>query len=182
MDNQTYLAESMRTLASSEQFLDKVPADILLGAIRDYIDITRRLDLIKKSLFYGLDFDIDAAAFSPSVDTEKSIHAVNPHLLHAAIGLATETGEIMEALERTARGELLDDINMREEIGDIEWYLAIVYREMNTSPEAEKARNIAKLRAAYPERFTPELARERDHETERRILQGEYGNTEKQTG
>lgn len=182
MDNETYLTESGRTLADSEPFFDRVPEDVLLGAMRDFIDVARRLDLVKKSLFYGRSFDNASARFAPSLDSGKSVGAINSRLLHAAIGLATETGEIMEALERTAVGEPLDEVNICEEIGDIEWYLAIAYREMRTTPAAEKARNIAKLRAAYPGRFTPELALARDRERERRVLESTYGSTEEKAG
>jgi len=44
------------------------------------------------------------------------------NLIHAAIGIATEIGELKEAY---------DDVNKKEELGDIYWYMAILWREMD---------------------------------------------------
>jgi NTP pyrophosphatase (non-canonical NTP hydrolase) len=44
------------------------------------------------------------------------------NLIHGAIGLATEVGELKDAFE---------DVNRREEIGDLLWYCAIFERELH---------------------------------------------------
>ena len=54
-------------------------------------------------------------------------------LLHGAIGIVTETGEIKEALSSIR----IDVVNITEEIGDILWYLSIFSREYNYSFEPE---------------------------------------------
>jgi len=55
------------------------------------------------------------------------------NIIHAAIGIATEIGELKEAF---------DDINRKEELGDIYWYMAILWREFELdwkSPYIEKS-------------------------------------------
>ena len=46
-------------------------------------------------------------------------------LLHGAIGIVTEIGEIFEALEKRK----VDIVNIGEEVTDVYWYLAIFQRE-----------------------------------------------------
>lgn len=53
-------------------------------------------------------------------------------LLHAACGLVTETGELLESIDKSiGTTHYLDPINVKEELGDITWYLAIDMREFN---------------------------------------------------
>jgi hypothetical protein len=52
-------------------------------------------------------------------------------LLHGSIGLCTETAELFEMLEK----ETLDLVNLKEEIGDSLWYLAVIIHELQLSPD-----------------------------------------------
>ncbi len=49
-----------------------------------------------------------------------------PALLHAVLGLYTEAAEMLEALWAALHGAPLDEINLFEEAGDLEWYLALL--------------------------------------------------------
>lgn len=55
----------------------------------------------------------------------------NIRLLHATIGAMTEIGELFEMLER----EKIDLTNLREEVGDITWYIAIACDELKLDME-----------------------------------------------
>lgn len=93
-------------------------------------------------------------------------------LLHAGIGIATESGEFLDALKKTVfYGKELDKVNLKEELGDVLWYIAIAMDELGTDFETEMNRNIEKLSARYPEKFTSEKAMNRDLDTERKILE-----------
>jgi len=48
---------------------------------------------------------------------------------------------------------------LREEIGDILWYLAAIIRAEGWEFEDIMEENINKLRKRYPEKFTTELAK-----------------------
>jgi len=51
----------------------------------------------------------------------------NPDLVHAIVGISTETGELIEQLEMSMFDEeLLDIINVKEELGDLMWYMALM--------------------------------------------------------
>jgi NTP pyrophosphatase (non-canonical NTP hydrolase) len=93
-------------------------------------------------------------------------------LLHAAMGLGTEAGEFMDALKKHLfYSRPIDAVNLQEEIGDIMWYLAIACDELDVSFEEVQAKNIAKLKARYPDKFTEEKAENRNLVEERAILE-----------
>ena len=97
---------------------------------------------------------------------------VSENLLHGAFGLCTESGELQDALKRTLfYGTELDKTNLIEELGDIEWYLALIRTELDVSQEEVQQANLAKLRKRFPEKFTSEEALERDLEGERDAIE-----------
>lgn len=92
-------------------------------------------------------------------------------LLHAGIGLATESGEFLDALKKAVfYGKELDKVNLKEELGDILWYMAIAMDVLGTDFETEMKKNIEKLKARYGEKFSQAAAESRDLEKERKIL------------
>ena len=93
-------------------------------------------------------------------------------LLHAGIGLSTEAGEFLDALKKHIfYGKELDRVNLKEEMGDLFWYLAIACDELNVEFEPLMETNIAKLKARYGEKFSEQRAENRDLGTERTILE-----------
>lgn len=98
-------------------------------------------------------------------------HEMN--LLHAAIGIGTEAGEMLDAFKRKLfYGKELDVVNVKEELGDLIWYMAILMRELDLDFHEILQLNIDKLRARFPEKFTENHALNRDLEVERNILEG----------
>lgn len=96
-------------------------------------------------------------------------------LLHGAIGITTESGEIMDAIKKHIfYGKPLDKVNLIEEIGDVMWYCALILRELDTTFEDAAQININKLRARYGDKFSEFDALNRDLIKERDIL--ENGN------
>lgn len=97
---------------------------------------------------------------------------LNPRILHAAFGFITESGEFADALKKSMfYGKELDVVNLKEEAGDILWYMAILFDELDTSFEEEMERVIGKLKIRFPEKFTEELAETRDLDAERKHLE-----------
>ena len=97
---------------------------------------------------------------------------VSNDLLHAAIGIATESGEFLDALKKSLfYGKDLDKVNLREEMGDIMWYIAIACHALDTDLSTVMDVNIAKLRARFPNKFTNEAALTRNLDKEREILE-----------
>lgn len=92
-------------------------------------------------------------------------------LLHAGIGLSTESGEFLDALKKHIfYGKELDRVNLAEELGDLFWYMAIVADELGVEFESVMDRNIQKLKARYGEKFSEQKAEKRDLDSERTIL------------
>ena len=97
-----------------------------------------------------------------------------PRLVHASMGLQTEAGEFTDALKKYVYyGKELDRVNLGEEIGDILWYCALACNALGIDMGAVMEKNIAKLQARYPDKFTEEAALVRHLEVERSILEGE---------
>jgi NTP pyrophosphatase (non-canonical NTP hydrolase) len=95
------------------------------------------------------------------------------HLLHGSIGIATESGEILDAIKKHIYyGKPLDKVNLKEEIGDVLWYCALLLRNLDSSFEEVAETNIKKLRARFGDKFSEFDAQNRDLETERAILEG----------
>ena len=93
-------------------------------------------------------------------------------LIHAAMGMQTESSEFTDALKKAIfYGKTLDVPNLKEELGDLLWYVSIAMDELGTSYEQEMARVNKKLKARYPEKFTTEKAINRDLQKERKILE-----------
>lgn len=93
-------------------------------------------------------------------------------LLHSAIGIATESGELLDALKkRMFYNKALDHTNVVEELGDLLWYVAIGLDACGTTFEAEADRVIRKLRVRFPDKFNTVDAACRDLEAERLELE-----------
>lgn len=152
----------------------------LKDAMREFIEAGERLDAIKKALFYGRKTEL----FVKPTDGVNSINSLplnmlagNPdeaiNLFHGIIGKATETAELIEALEIALFNDKpLDHTNVGEEVGDGMWYDALISRAIGQSLEEIQTRNIAKLKHRFPEKFDEFFANNRDLYGERTILEG----------
>lgn len=81
-------------------------------------------------------------------------------LIHAVVCLAGEVGELNEAVKKAMfYGKPLDEANLKEEAGDILWYIAgPLCRALGVTLESIAADNVAKLQKRYPEKYTDAAA------------------------
>ena len=113
----------------------------------------------------------ESSEFNMLVDQDTKIYH-KERLIHAAFGMQTETAEFTDALKKSLfYGKVLDVTNLKEELGDLLWYVAIAMDELDTDFETEMQRVINKLKVRYPEKFTREAAEERDLDAERQELE-----------
>ena len=106
-------------------------------------------------------------------DVESSNLLVATRLTHGALGLTGEVGELAYAVEKWIHyGKPLDIVNIKEEVGDCLWYLALVCNAVGIDLGESMEANINKLKVRYPEKYSDEKASEenRDRELERREL------------
>src|SRR6266404_8273706 len=58
------------------------------------------------------------------------------HILHAALGLGGEVGELQDALiKHFVYGKSLDRVNLKEELGDCLWFIGKMLRQLDSTFE-----------------------------------------------
>jgi hypothetical protein len=171
VDNKTYLEASART-ASTQFHEDKITPAMVEMALQEAIATGNMLDAIKKGLYYGKSLpDNHPALDNKFNETDLDLRANDQDILHAALCIYTEATEMLEAIYLSMKGAEFDKVNAAEELGDAEWYMAMLYRSLEETPENVKRVNIDKLRHRYPEKFRSMDAIDRDLDTEREILE-----------
>lgn len=77
--------------------------------------------------------------------------------LHGIIGISTEAGELLDVVKKAMFYDRSPDLeNVREEIGDLMWYIMCILRSENWDLEDIMEENITKLKKRYPNQFTTE--------------------------
>ena len=200
MQDKEYVENALRTESNDFDAIRTRMKDVapLLGTILSQaLASAQAVDLLKKYLFYGKAIDAqklqklskamgsNAAAQALGLSPPSEHVTTTPEMdlttcqettirsLHAAMGLLTESGEVIEAVARELSGlGPIDRTNVKEEAGDLFWYLAILSSAAGFSFGESKERNIEKLRARYGDRFSDQRAKERDLAMERDVLEG----------
>lgn len=105
----------------------------------------------------------------PSGMEGADMRLVPTRALNAALGLVGEAGELAEIIKKWIfHGKPLELSKIANELGDILWYVSMMadvfYFKM---ADIARANNV-KLQVRYPEKFTPQLAENRDTDKEDR--------------
>lgn len=158
------------------------------GAFMMAIAVATLADIMKKNIFYGRPIDpqkvwrtISALEqgvehFEGHMDVPAVEYGIDPRILHGVLGKFTEAGEMMEAVWNSMlSGKPIDMVNLGEEMGDDQWYDAILFDACGFDIDKIRDTVIAKLKARYPESFTNEAANGRDLAVERGILEAGIG-------
>lgn len=151
-----------------------------IGVLKVAITYAEGLDLIKKRLYYGRSPDPDRkpdelAAQQNKLLWDKTAEIV-PHfatLLHVVLGIATEAGEAIECFMKGASEKNIDLVNMKEELGDVLWYIQLACNAIGTSIPELMTINDAKLEKRFGKVFSEDAANNRDLDAERKTLEGE---------
>lgn len=95
-------------------------------------------------------------------------------LIHATLGMASEVGELADALKKhIIYGHTLDEINILEESSDLSWYVALGLAAIKHTMSEALERNIAKLKVRFGDKFDAHKALNRDLDAERKALEGD---------
>lgn len=104
--------------------------------------------------------------------TDAPLDTKELHDIHMVVGMSTEINEILDVFKKKlAYNKPVDWVNVKEEIGDIMWYLANFCRTNNFNLQEILDVNIEKLKCRYPERFSEDNAIFRNIDAERSILE-----------
>lgn len=97
---------------------------------------------------------------------------VHPDIVHAWLGVTTETGESGDVIKKAMiYGASPDLVNLDEEFGDKLWYIALYCFRRNISFSDLFTQNIEKLKLRFPDKYSDQAALERDTIAERRVLE-----------
>lgn len=113
-------------------------ADRALHALRERAEIaSRHADLV-------------ACLVKPGSDVLRDLTPETANLLHLASALCGEAGELFDPIKKTAiYGKPIDFENIREELGDIEFYLEGIRSALGITRESTLQANIDKLSVRY---------------------------------
>lgn len=86
----------------------------------------------------------------PGQNIIDELTPISAHLLHMAVGVCGEAGELIDCIKKQAiYGKDLDEINLVEELGDLEFYLEGIRQATGVTREACLAANMRKLAKRY---------------------------------
>jgi len=92
--------------------------------------------------------------------------------LHMVLGMQTESAEIADVFKKhIAYKKEIDWVNIKEELGDVMFYIANMCNINGWDLRDILETNIKKLEARYPEKFNEENALNRNLDKERGILE-----------
>jgi NTP pyrophosphatase (non-canonical NTP hydrolase) len=183
------LVEYQEKALRTESIVTEVVADKneLLHVLSIFVTAGEMLDCLKKKIYYknpkkynekfqelsdSLKFFDTCADRHHGEQQEEPLIGIDPRVFHGIVGASTESAELAAALMKYITTGQLDGVNVQEEMADTSWYFAILNDSLDLSWEEGLVRNIAKLKARYPEKYSDESAEVRDLDTERKILEG----------
>ena len=184
-DVSEYKQLALRSDLSDEQY-EEVNKRIdnnfrLIHKLGSYIDLleaySNAIDEIKKALFYGKSpTPQNCTELSPPTPFDRK----RLEIIHGLIGLFSEVGELVPILKQALSDPTeIDKVNAAEEIGDVCWYLLGVLCEgLEIDPYDVLSANIEKLKARYPDKFSFNLANERNLLNERETLEKKLGENQ----
>lgn len=105
-------------------------------------------------------------------DTDPHTDQMSFILLHMVLGMVTESGEVADLLKKhMAYSRPLDTTKLKDELGDLFFYLCGALIDIGSSLDEIIAMNMAKLRKRYPNGYTHTNANNRDSGAENEAQQ-----------
>jgi NTP pyrophosphatase (non-canonical NTP hydrolase) len=177
-DMTRYQAEALATESPGNAETSKMLVrtyEVTAEYLADLSAAGQKMDRVKRTIYYGkIDGEL-MEELMPTYPTGEKRERIEQctRLLHGIIGLMTELGETCEEIFRFLEsGGELNRENLKEEMGDFLWYINLILSVVGTNIPLVAERNIAKLRARYPNKFNSLDAIRRDRENELKALEG----------
>ena len=91
----------------------------------------------------------------PAEAIDKALTPDGIDLTHAAMGIAGESGEVVDLIKKAVvNGHELDNEKVKEEVGDLLFYLQMVGMTCGFTLERAMLDNMAKLTHRYPDGYS----------------------------
>jgi len=104
--------------------------------------------------------------------TNADLGSETSNTIHMLMGMQTEIGELTDPFKKQfAYNKPIDWFNVKEEIGDLMWYIGNLCYMLNFDLEEILEKNIEKLKVRYPDKFDSGYAIQRNLNKERDILE-----------
>jgi NTP pyrophosphatase (non-canonical NTP hydrolase) len=150
----TYQERALRTL-SQKVATHTVSAKRWESFRHILFGISEMADDLKRDIFYGLGTPQPADKMMPPMSTDEA------YMYHALLGIISELGELYDSVL------MRDKLNTIEELGDLEWYLALARNAVGTTQDEVQEANIRKLMERFPDKFNEKDVVNRDLDAER---------------
>lgn len=99
------------------------------------------------------------ALCKPGEQIVNELTPIQAHMLHMAIGVAGEAGELLDAIKKHCIYQKpLDLENVIEELGDLEFYMAGLRQALELDQDAILLHNFNKLSKRYGKTYSNEAA------------------------
>lgn len=187
MTNEQYREAGLRTwIPLANKMLDVKHAT--LGMISEVGELA---DMLKRSLAYGKPFDrINAIEEIGDIYwyvnlLEHTLGFPAPQQANYDFSLSTQTVDGLLLRISRVVGTMSSEVAMARDVNDLsvtgllevlQLHLEHILYCVEATPQEAKAANIAKLAKRFPEKFTQELAINRDHAAERVVLEAHVGS------
>lgn len=103
--------------------------------------------------------------YQQEVERTTGTKAFNDTLVMTAMGLAGETGEVIDILKKCLfHGHKFDQEKITKELGDLLWYATALCNALNVPLSDVIDKNVEKLRKRYPDGFDHEKSKNREQE------------------
>ena len=143
-----YSVQAARTVTEPFGHLDKIPSGAFYDTLHTVSEAGKRMDHFKKALVYGRDVPLEfQSGTDMSGEPFASLSTAVPiEVLHGIIGTITEACELADLLLTCIYGaDDFDELNLKEELGDLKWYEDRICRRMGWNHGDIRAGNLAKL-------------------------------------
>ncbi len=131
-------------------------------------------DNFKKGIFYGSDECLNDLQVCVNPTDLNATPTPEMQLIHALMGIRTEADELQNPIWRLIRRNEhlpVDIVNLKEELGDLLWYIGLACHCLGVTFEQLFDINCEKLKVRYPNKFTQDSAVNRNLEAERASLE-----------
>lgn len=97
--------------------------------------------------------------------TANDKNEIKYKLANYAMGLSGEAGEVTDYLKKVVfHGHSMDKDKLKDELGDVLWYLSNLAELMDIDLRDIAEHNIEKLKQRYPDGFSKERSQNRDED------------------
>lgn len=98
----------------------------------------------------------------PGEDVIKTLTPEKVDLWHMGTGVSGEAGELLDAIKKyVIYNKPLDVENIKEELGDLKFYMTKIMKELNITDEDLRVINHKKLIKRYEKGYSDKAAQER---------------------